>query len=87
MKERMNLNMEELEAVSGGLWWFTKKGYQQVCDHPSYKVSSEYSHYDKEEGTMYQWLRCTVCGYEEWVPVTSNTEGYEEDLFAPAAEK
>ena len=83
MTERMNLNMEELEAVSGGyLEWF-----QPYCDHAGYEFFGPCS-FKKEEGRMYQWGRCKVCGWEEWLPVSSEAEEViAEEVFAPATKK
>ena len=83
MTERMNINMEQLEAVSGGTLPFGPDD-MDGCEHPDYTFSDS----TKEEGgVLYQWGHCIVCSWNGWVQVFSKAEGTKNDLFAPAAKK
>ncbi len=82
MTERMNLNMEQLEAVSGGFWQFIPMDY--FCEHPDYTFSDPIK---EEDGVVYAWGHCTLCKWNGWVQVTSKAEGTEDNLFAPATKK
>ena len=80
MTERMNLSMEQLEAVSGGVLPFGPDD-MDGCEHPDYIFSDSIK---EEGGVLYLWGHCTECYWKGWVQVTSKAKGTKDDLFAPA---
>ena len=83
MTERMDLNMEQLEAISGGVLPFGPDD-MDGCEHPDYIFSGTLK---EEGGDLYLWGHCTECSWIGWVQITSKAKGTEENLFALAAKK